>query len=582
MAKQLKDKEIWHVVTGSGDDDVLHGTGHDDELYGGQGDDELLAYDGDDRAFGQSGDDTIYAEDGRDLLRGGMGDDVLYAGEGDDRLHGGGGANSLYGGGGDDRLQGGTGANRMKGGTGDDVYVVWNEADTVIEYDFEGEDRVVVRAADWTMTSTDIEKVLLGAGAIDFRDGEEDTRIDGNEADNGIAGDRGDDTLIGGAGHDLLNGGMGANRLTGGEGDDTMAASMEYSGQPDSGTAYADDAQRFDGGAGDDSIQGGDAADRLQGGDGDDWLHGLGGTNAIFGGAGNDFILSDGDPDPFDFGTEGGGTHAPKSVSERIDGGEGIDTLKILALIAHWDPLNLDLRDGEGKFMHADGDVTRYFDVEQFYLSLGHGSDAVVLGDHNDTVRGNAGDDSLSGGAGNDLLEGGFGDDFLVSGLGDDSLYGGAGNDRLTVSYDGDGRARLHGGSGNDSLSVNVRDGAFTLIGGAGDDRLSNALGAGQMVGGAGSDHFILGNVGPTPELPGGKIKDFEQGEDSLKLSFDTDSGDIIFIGATAFSGASGELRYEQIGSKTFVTGDLDGDAEADFTVTFIGAIDFVASDFGM
>jgi hypothetical protein len=52
------------------------------------------------------------------------------------------------------------------------------------------------------------------------------------------------------------------------------------------------------------------------------------------------------------------------------------------------------------------------------------------------------------------------------------------------------------------------------------------------------------------------------------------------FIGEAAFSGEERELRFEQLGTDTWISGDSDGDAVADFQIKCVGLINFTASDF--
>ena len=131
---------------------------------------------------------------------------------------------------------------------------------------------------------------------------------------------------------------------------------------------------------------GGSSSTRAEGTEGDDYIyveydseyynhdyivHGLGGDDWIWTGAGNDSL----------YGNEG---------NDALVGGDGNDTL-------------------EGG-THND------------YLSGGW---------DNDILRGGSGSDDLDGGSGADFLDGGEGDDLLDGGYGDDSLDGGAGVDRF-------------------------------------------------------------------------------------------------------------------------------------------------------
>ena len=82
-------------------------------------------------------------------------------------------------------------------------------------------------------------------------------------------------------------------------------------------------------------------------------------------------------------------------------------------------------------------------------------------------------------------------------------------------------------------------------------------------------------------------IGDFSQAEgDTIRLAdLDADSsleGDqaFAFIGAAAFGGSAGELRFEQSGGNTYVTGDLNGDALADFMIALAGTHNLQTGDF--
>ena len=53
------------------------------------------------------------------------------------------------------------------------------------------------------------------------------------------------------------------------------------------------------------------------------------------------------------------------------------------------------------------------------------------------------------------------------------------------------------------------------------------------------------------------------------------------FIGMDAFTGTAGELRFEWSGGDTYVSGDWNGDAVADFMIRLDGLEALQASDFG-
>ncbi|WP_058754293.1 M10 family metallopeptidase C-terminal domain-containing protein [Sphingomonas endophytica] len=152
--------------------------------------------------------------------------------------------------------------------------------------------------------------------------------------------------------------------------------------------------------------------------------------------------------------------------------------------------------------------------------------------------------EALEGGSGNDTLIGWNGNDWLSGGAGDDLLDGGAGNDTL---LGGAGSDKLNGGAGNDLLD-----------GGAGND---------MLYGGAGSDTFRFSQIGGTDT-----IADFTTGDDRIDLSLiDAVTGGAKdafgWIGDADFSGKAGELRSYGEGGFYYLSGDVNGDGVADFTI---------------
>ncbi len=138
------------------------------------------------------------------------------------------------------------------------------------------------------------------------------------------------------------------------------------------------------------------------------------------------------------------------------------------------------------------------------------------------------------------------------------TLWGRAGNDKL---LGGGGADLLHGEDGNDSLE-----------GGSGLD---------QLFGGANADRFIFrgADVAGTSQSSHDLVQDFSSAEgDRIGLDLidanSTLSGNqaFAFIGTSAFSGAAGQLRYQQISGKTFIQGDTNGDGIADFWIALNGS----------
>lgn len=169
------------------------------------------------------------------------------------------------------------------------------------------------------------------------------------------------------------------------------------------------------------------------------------------------------------------------------------------------------------------------------------GGDDYVGSRYRDKIKGGDGGDGLQGGGGRDLLDGGGGGD---------ALLGGGGNDRLL------------GGSGSDSLR-----------GGSGDDILFSGSGRDTVSGDGGADVFVSFT---RREANKDQITDFRSGVDRFDFSRFMDGAD--FIGNDDFTGGGGaELRYTRNNGR--LSGDLDGDGDADFFVTLLNAPDLVGAD---
>lgn len=170
-----------------------------------------------------------------------------------------------------------------------------------------------------------------------------------------------------------------------------------------------------------------------------------------------------------------------------------------------------------------------------------------------DTFYGNSSHDSI------DLCDGA------------DIAYGMSGNDSISG---GGGRDNLFGGTGND-----------TLKGDMGFDTLTGGMGRDTLYGGMGGDRFVFNSI--YESKPGASqrdtIVDFRQYErDKIDLSaIDANGnaqghGNFTFIGSHAFSGTRGELHY--VGG--ILSGDVNGDAKADFEISVANSGKFTSYDF--
>ena len=199
------------------------------------------------------------------------------------------------------------------------------------------------------------------------------------------------------------------------------------------------------GGAGDDVMTGGTWIDTMQGNDGNDMIDVTRDLFATVGGGNDDDTILVG---------------ASLSTNWTIDGGQGVDTLKI---------------DGDysAGLVFTNKMMTN---IENMVLASGHSyrfttNDANVAAGQTLTIDGSHlgatnlltfngssetdGEFIILGGAGNDTLSGGAGDDTLIAPKGgNDTLSGGAGNDTIRKGAFLTAADKIDGGSGADQMWI--------------------------------------------------------------------------------------------------------------------------------
>lgn len=211
----------------------------------------------------------------------------------------------------------------------------------------------------------------------------------------------------------------------------------------------------------------------------------------------------------------------------------------------------------------------------------GDGNDVLLGGGGNDYVRGQADNDFLRGGADNDLVIGDSGLDRMFGDAGNDRMFGGDDRDRM---FGGDDRDLLRGQNGSDILFGN--DGADRIFGDADNDFIIGGLGRDLLAGGTGRDRFIYTSIADSQGADRDKIFGFEQGLDDIdlrKIDADTNvAGNqrFFFLGEDAFTGLGGEVRARQVANFVRVEADVDGDAQADFTIDVTGTTFLTKADF--
>jgi serralysin len=242
----------------------------------------------------------------------------------------------------------------------------------------------------------------------------------------------------------------------------------------------------------------------------------------VYGGAGNDTMTIHTRQSDY-FGGGGDDFISSAGYWNLLVGGDGNDTVS---------------------YMAQDDDYLKgwgvYLDLGREFAKTGQGRKEIV--DKFENAEGTSYGDDILGSKGNNKLWGMDGNDDVVGFKGDDKLFGGNGKDLLE--------------------------------GGNGKDQLTGGKGVDHMWGGGGNDHFIFTDVNETGVGSGNRdiIKDFENG-DKIDLSA---AGSFTFIGSAGFSNTAGELRFEN----GVVSGDVDGDGNADFQIEVKGVNSLQGSDF--
>ena len=425
---------------------------------------------------------------------------------------------------------------------------------------------------------------FLGGEGNDYIEGGSTLNLDT------INGGAGDDCLIGGFagdGADLIYGEAGRDELWGARGNDSLfGGDDDDSGDSSAAGPWATTTRP--------GLYGREGDDYLDGGAGDDWLDGGEGNDSLVGGIGADRMI----------GGYGNDTYFVADATDVVSelGYTGLDTVQ------------------------SSIDYTLGAELENLILL-----DAAVRG------TGNGLNNRIVGTSGANWLEGGGGADWLEGGLGTDTLVGGSGNDTYTTDG-GDVLVELSGGgtdtvrssvrfvlranfenlvltgralkgTGNslaNSIVGNVY--ANTLAGGSGKDLLDGGAGSDSLLGGAGSDQ-IQGRDG-NDVVTGGRGADLLYGGrgrdrfvfDDLDAGATTRTADYImdfrgklgdrvdlksvdansrlvgdqafsFIGTHAFTKA-GQLRYETVGSFTFVLLNTDADLAPEAVIGLQGTLD--------
>ena len=533
-----------NAIAGTAQSESLTGTDRVDEISGYAGDDLIDGGKGADFMAGGPGNDRYFVDDAGDTVteRPGEGIDTVVASVsytlsqdvenltlvGTDPLTatGNASANIIIGNAGANLIDGGAGPDTMRGGAGDDLYRVDNTGDLVIELASEGIDSVE-SSVSFTLGANVENLTLTGASAINGV---------GNGLANNLTGNSAANELTGGAGNDRLNGMAGADIMRGGPGNDTYVVDRTADQTIEAPGEGIDTVESAISWTLSDNIEnltltgtagikgtGNDLANTLIGNTAGNRLDGLGGTDIMRGGQGNDTYVVD---------------NVKDVVVELAD--EGVDTVE------------------------ASVSYTLTPNVERLILTGAANIDGVGNALANQ-LTGNSGNNRLNGGAGADTMRGGAGDDtFVIDDPGDYALeLAGEGIDTVETSLSlmlADNIENLIlTGRGNTNATGNML--ANQLTGNAGNNRLNGQGGADTMIGGQGNDVYVFDNSGDKAiELDGEGIDTVESSVTVVALGNFIEN--LTLTGIAAINGAGNGLDNVIIGNSG--ANRLDGGAGND------------------
>ncbi|WP_165820258.1 calcium-binding protein [Microvirga sp. KLBC 81] len=342
-------------------------------------------FSGSDYLFGSGYGESLFAYDGNDTVIAGAGDDDIAPGAGNDTVN---------------------------GGAGYDFLTYWN-------YEVVGgNDTTPGAVIDLQLTSvvdpwggTDQLVSIEGVEGTAYAD-----TLTGNDRDNSLYGLEGNDHLIGLGGNDFFVSGQGVDTVEGGGGFDTVSYA-DYAGAGSIDVDLVAGTIREAWGTTDnvsdiEAVRGTGNGDKFLGSDADENFQGMGGSDTIDGGEGDDT--------------------ASYSADKTRGGLSGV---------------SVDLAAGTARDGFGSSDIL--ISIEKVFGTA-----------FADTLYGSGLANTLSGGSGNDRLDGRGGADVVDGGVGNDSLTAGTGNDWL---YGGTGKDTLVGGSGRDGFVFDTKASAANI-----------------------------------------------------------------------------------------------------------------------
>lgn len=517
-------------IEGNQDNDILTSRGPNDTLFGGQGNDSLIV-ENVSTAVGDDGRDTLTATSTATLYGGADRDFMIalsvnnlqFGNEGNDTILGGvQGGDSIYGGKDNDLI----GFSTTGGGSNIGISIGSQIAGVN-----QGRNFVAGNLGNDTIFGTGESESLYG--------GQDDDSIVGVGSNSFLGGDLGDDivvvqnrieqrTAIGGTSAAASTVGISRTTLEGGDGDDLLRGGIGL---------FGEGSNLFNGGAGSDTIQSFAVQDSIFGGDGDDslmtmtsdvmtaqgvssGLPGFAGESTLDGGEGADTLTAAFESD---FMLGGGGDDLLRGLFTLMDGGDGNDTLDGSGFVRTAETsLEVSLFGGAGNDILSGASQAATASGLINTFAGGSGDDTITLNSTSDVLLTDSanleGNDSITANyqfENNEAPEGEvfvlfdtLGDNVINGSIGDDSIQGGAGDDvlrggtQVTITSDnqgalafiGAGDDTIAGGGGNDFLFGGQGD--DSMIGQDGDDTLQGSFNSDPVTGGPSFGDTLVGGEG--------------------------------------------------------------------------------------
>ncbi len=273
------------------------------------------------------------------------------------------------------------------------------------------------------------------------------------------------------------------------------------------------------------------------------------------------------------------GTAAPDSVITLFDGLNIIST-GLANKSGNW-ILPVAISPGQHTFTATAADLAGNLSPVSTKVSALIGS----LG--NDLLADSADVTRMAGGEGNDTYYVSNSTDIVMEapGEGTDTIFA-----SVAYALATDSRIEfLRANAGSVGLALTGNETANAIDGNVGDDTLRGGGGADVLTGGGGQKLYIIATLSDSTVAASGRdlITDFSVAAgDRIDVHFldaDTTVGldqKFTFIGTSGFEGIAGQLRYTDFGTATGISGDVNGDAVADFAILLSGSQTLTASNF--